>query len=366
MGISLMALAACAPAEQTKLMYGDQPMEDVIAQMTLDQKANMVLGTARGIMFPPDAAPGMPKRVTANIDDLIKEATERAAKGDTMTISTFMGTGRVPGDAAEGYAIEELGIPSIAYADGPAGLRLARYFTTDRDGTLIPELSENGLPDLEEIVGEMAKPKRPEGAVTYYQYCTAIPIATLLAQTFDRAAIEEAGDIVGGEMEEMGVDLWLAPGMNIQRNPLCGRNFEYYSEDPFLAGECAAADTRGVQRHPGKGTTIKHFACNNQEDNRMHNNAHVTERALREIYLRGFEYCVEEAQPHSVMTSYNLINGVHSANNYDLLTSALRDEWGFAGMVMTDWGTRLGHNREHRDESGRGLQVWVLHGSWLH
>ena len=292
------------------VVKGRFTLDDLVSQLTREEMAVLCVGTARGHGVGEKSVVGA------------ASAAVPGAAGDTTSA-----------------LLEQRHVPNLILADGPAGLRLARYFTTDRDGTLIPELSENGLPDLEEIVGEMAKPKRPEGAVTYYQYCTAIPIATLLAQTFDRAAIEEAGDIVGGEMEEMGVDLWLAPGMNIQRNPLCGRNFEYYSEDPFLAGECAAADTRGVQRHPGKGTTIKHFACNNQEDNRMHNNAHATERALREIYLRGFEYCVEEAQPHSVMTSYNLINGVHTANNYDLLTSALRDEWGFAGMVMTDWGT---------------------------
>ena len=140
-------------------------------------------------------------------------------------------------------------------------------------------------------------------------------------------------------MEELGVTLWLAPGMNIHRNPLCGRNFEYYSEDPLVAGMCAAADTLGVQKHAGVGTTIKHYALNNQEDNRMHTNAHVSERAAREIYLKGFEIAVRAAQPMSIMTSYNLVNGIHAANNKDTLTAIARNEWGFAGIVMTDWGT---------------------------
>ena len=140
-------------------------------------------------------------------------------------------------------------------------------------------------------------------------------------------------------MKEFGIMLWLAPGMNIQRNPLCGRNFEYYSEDPLISGICAAAETQGVQSHPGAGTTIKHFACNNLEDNRAYNNSHVTERTLREIYLKGFEIAIRKAQPLALMSSYNMLNGIHTANSVDLLTKAARQEWGFEGLIMTDWGT---------------------------
>ena len=145
--------------------------------------------------------------------------------------------------------------------------------------------------------------------------------------------------MIGGEMQLFDTTLWLAPGMNIHRNPLCGRNFEYYSEDPLISGKIAAAMTDGVQNIPGCGTTIKHFACNNQEDNRMGVDSILSERALREIYLKGFEIAIKEAQPMSIMTSYNLINGVHAANNYDTCTKAARCEWGFAGMIMTDWTT---------------------------
>ena len=152
----------------------------------------------------------------------------------------------------------------------------------------------------------------------YYQYCSAIPVGTLLAQTFDTELLEEVGRMIGAELEEFGVTLWLAPGMNIHRNPLCGRNFEYYSEDPLVSGKMAAALTRGVQSRYGVGTTIKHYACNN---------------------LKGFEIAIKESQPKAIMTSYNKVNGVHTANSYDLCTTAARKEWGFAGIIMTDWTT---------------------------
>lgn len=164
----------------------------------------------------------------------------------------------------------------------------------------------------------------------------------MLAQTWNTAIVAACGAIVAEEMVMFGVTLWLAPGMNLHRNPLCGRNFEYYSEDPLLSGKLAAAMTQGVQATPGCGTTIKHFACNNQEDNRMNSNSILSERVLRELYLKSFEIAVRDSAPMSLMTSYNLINGVHAANSYDLCTKVLRNEWGFSGLVMTDWSTTEG------------------------
>ena len=285
----------------------------------------------------------------ATLDDLTAQLTirelaaltvgaERGGLGSVSTVGAASGT--VPGAAGDTTMemADSRGITNLVLADGPAGLRLSKSFVSDGQGNVIPGLGESSFGNLFEMLGVPAA-QRPEGAVDHYQYCTAIPVATLLAQTWDAAAIEEAGDIVGSEMEALGVDLWLAPGMNIHRNPLCGRNFEYYSEDPLISGFCAAADTRGVQRHPGRGTTIKHFALNNQEDNRTHNNSHCSERALREIYLKGFEIAVKESQPLSLMTSYNLLNGIHTANHKELITDILRCEWGFWGLVMTDWGT---------------------------
>ena len=234
---------------------------------------------------------------------------------------------------------EERHIPNMVLADGPAGLRLVTEFMLDEQGNAVLCTPPLPIPGIAELFQKNDTANMPADAPRYYQYCTAIPIATLLAQTWDEDAIEEAGSIVGEEMLEFGVTLWLAPGMNIHRNPLCGRNFEYYSEDPLISGKCAAADTRGVQKHPGVGTTIKHFAMNNQEDNRDHVNVHAGERAIREIYLKGFEIAVKESQPLSIMSSYNLLCGVHTANSYDLLTAVAKDEWGFEGFVMTDWGT---------------------------
>ena len=295
------------------VMSGQATLDDLVGQLTIPEMAELCVGTSRGNMG-----------------------------GDTAIIGSSSAV--VPGAAGDttSLMIEDRDIRNLVLADGPAGLRLSKHFKADAEGNVIPGTSDAPIPGMDLLMAGSPKPEIPEDAIDYYQYCTAIPIATLLAQTWDVDAIKECGDIVGEEMKEFGVTLWLAPGMNIHRNPLCGRNFEYYSEDPLVAGKCAAADTIGVQQHAGVGTTIKHFALNNQEDNRMHTNAHVSERAAREIYLKGFELAVKEAKPMSIMTSYNLINGIHSANNKDLLTAITRNEWGFDGIVMTDWGTTGG------------------------
>ena len=254
-------------------------------------------------------------------------------------ISTLGAAGiRVPGSAGETCGtLEEDGIPSLVMADGPAGIRLRQWYEVDKETDSIYEMGvlgslENGI--LEPGVHH-------ENADTYYQYCTAFPVGTALAQTWDTDLMTEFGKAIAEEMEEFHVNLWLAPGMNINRNPLCGRNYEYYSEDPYLSGMLAAAVIRGVQSKSGCGVTIKHFACNNQEDNRMGVDSCVSERALREIYLRGFEIAVKEGNPVSIMTSYNLINGIHAANSKDLCMTVARKEWGFDGAIMSDWNTTV-------------------------
>ncbi len=277
-------------------------IEELVAQLSVEEMAELCVGTLR-----------------ADSGEVVGNAsyTVPGAAGDTSSVCK-----------------ESRGIKNMILADGPAGLRLQPHFKTKKDGTLLP---------AGEMIGDAYTPFDldidEKDVDNYYQYCTAIPIGWALAQSWNTDLVEKAGDMVGSEMEQFHVDLWLAPALNIHRNPLCGRNFEYYSEDPYVSGKIAAAMTKGVQKHRGKGTTIKHFAVNNQEDNRYFVNAHVSERALREIYLKGFEIAVRESQPLSIMTSYNLLNGIHTANSYDLIQGMARDEWGFEGTVMTDWFT---------------------------
>lgn len=236
------------------------------------------------------------------------------------------------------------GVPVLVMADGPAGLRLSQRFFRDEKGvhsmgSIIPDFVEDYLPRPLVWFMEKTAPKPKRGTRVEEQYATAIPIGTAIAQSFNLSFAEICGDIVGTEMKRFGIHLWLAPALNIHRNILCGRNFEYYSEDPIVSGMFAAAVTRGVQKHPGCGVTIKHYAANNQETNRYNNNSIVSERALRDIYLKGFEICVREAQPRAVMTSYNLINGTHTSEDKCLIDDILRKEFGFRGIVMTDWVT---------------------------
>ena len=241
------------------------------------------------------------------------------------------------------HRVESAGLVSLSMADGPAGLRINKEYKYV-NGKVVPigNALESMMEMLDEdeiyMFGSVPEPSEEElAAPVNYQYCIAIPIGTALAQSFNEDLCFTMGDMVGEEMEIFGVNYWLAPALNIMRSPLCGRNFEYFSEDPFVSGKVAAAITKGVQSHPGCGTTIKHFAVNNQETNRYGSNSVLSERALREIYLKGFEIAVKESAPESIMTSYNLINGEHSCNRADLVNTVLRDEWGYNGLVMTDW-----------------------------
>lgn len=245
--------------------------------------------------------------VDARVDDVLKQMTPeekiRLVKGSGL--GSAMGLG--PKDGVKGAVgmivpIPRLGLPTLYLSDGPAGLRLSSI----RGNTDIP------------------------------YFCTAFPIGTLLASTWNTELIEQVGVAMGNETREYGIDVILGPGANIHRNPLCGRNFEYFSEDPVITGNIGAAMVNGIESN-GVGTSVKHFVANNQETNRNNNNAIVSDRAMREIYLRGFEIIVRNAQPWTIMSSYNLINGTHVSASKDILTDILRNDWGFEGMVMTDW-----------------------------
>ena len=241
--------------------------------------------------------------------------------------------------------LRDKGFPAVVTADGPAGLRLESRYYADEKG--VHSVSRDSVDEFSEVLPDLlyrliSRPRKIKpGTKIYEQNCTMLPAASAVAQSFDTCLAEKLGAVVSEEMERYGVDFWLAPALNIHRDIRCGRNFEYYSEDPLVSGRMAAAVVRGAQSAEGRHATIKHYAANNQETNRYSNNSLVSERAMREIYLRGFGICIRESRPDAVMTSYNLLNGVHTAAHPGLIRDILRCEFGFRGIVMSDWIVRM-------------------------
>ncbi len=284
-------------------------LEQFVSGMTIEELANMVQGGNKSPNADGQSAGGTSPSTA-------KLPAESAAKIDDLWVR---------GEAGEtcGLYIDSRLIPNTTNADGPAGLRVSQ--TYEWEGT------------------------------TYYQFCTAYPVGNMIAQSWDVDVARQMGAAVGADMVAAGVTMWLAPGMNIHRNLLCGRNFEYYSEDPLIAGMMAGSEAQGLQSNGGVGVTFKHFALNNQETSRNSSNSVASERAIREIYLKGFEIAVKMAKPMGIMTSYNVINNVPAANDYDLIENALRKEWGFDGMVMTDWGGSGGSSDARMMHAGNDI-----------
>lgn len=296
-----------------------------------------------------------------NVNELISLCVGASRIG--LSDLSFIGNASksIPGAAGDtcDELLEKRKIRPLSTVDGPAGIRINSK-VYEKDGLYVDNPADDPIKSLL-LPKEMQKADL-NGTTVKYQFCTAMPIATMLCQTWNTEIIENCGKLVSKEMGELGLDLWLAPALNIQRNPLCGRNFEYYSEDPILSGKCAAAMVNGFQKS-GKGAVIKHFACNNKENNRNYNNSVLSERALREIYLKGFEICVKESQPFAVMSSYNLINGTHSANHRGILTDVLRTEWGFNGVVMTDWYATTGKTADEKSYGASGAADCIRAGN---
>jgi beta-glucosidase len=279
----LLCVMAChTPTKTTKTalpQLGKSTNKELISAMTLEEKTNLVIGMGFFV-------PGLPADMFPPIAEIDKTTPEK-----------------VVGAAGRTHAIPRLGIPSITVSDGPAGVRIDAIRNNDNSKTY---------------------------------YATAFPIGTALASTWDTVLVKELGVAFGSEVRDYGIDVLLGPAMNIHRNSLGGRNFEYYSEDPLVSGRMAAAIVNGIQTN-GVGTSIKHFAANNNEFNRMSMNVQVSERALREIYLKNFQIALQNCNPWTIMSSYNLVNGTYTSESKELLNTVLRQEMGFKGMVMTDW-----------------------------